>query len=212
MIVITVARKPLGAGNVAANVLAHGCGALNIDASRIAPVDGEHVGPGGWADPNNRIGPVGSGNFVTQRDVSKMAEAQAASVERANRMGRWPANLVLGHRDGCQQEGTKRVKVVDATAHAAHHSSRSHDSVGTQAHVHPSFRDSEGKETVAAWHCVDGCPVAALDVQSGVLHARGNTTPTTQGGGLYGLKIAAKDAGPMDGGGASRFFKQVGRR
>ncbi len=36
MIVITIARKPLE-GTVAANVLRHGCGGINIDASRIPP-------------------------------------------------------------------------------------------------------------------------------------------------------------------------------
>lgn len=42
---IVVARKPLG-GTVAANVLAHGTGALNIDASRIGSEldeDGKHI-------------------------------------------------------------------------------------------------------------------------------------------------------------------------
>lgn len=41
---ITLARKPL-AGTVAANVLAHGTGALNIDGARVEGKDGE---PGRW--------------------------------------------------------------------------------------------------------------------------------------------------------------------
>jgi len=43
MRVIHLARKPLSEPSVAANVLKHGCGALNIDACR--------VGPGRW--PSN---------------------------------------------------------------------------------------------------------------------------------------------------------------
>ena len=35
MIVITVARKPLSEGSVAANVLKHGTGGLNIDGCRV---------------------------------------------------------------------------------------------------------------------------------------------------------------------------------
>lgn len=35
MRIITVARKPLSEGTVAANVLTHGCGSLNIDAVRV---------------------------------------------------------------------------------------------------------------------------------------------------------------------------------
>jgi site-specific DNA-methyltransferase (adenine-specific) len=39
MIVITVARKPLSEASVAENVLKHGTGALNIDATRIGMLD-----------------------------------------------------------------------------------------------------------------------------------------------------------------------------
>jgi DNA modification methylase len=48
---ITMARKPL-AGTVAANVLEHGTGALNVDASRIKPT----IAPGGreWEEQRNR--------------------------------------------------------------------------------------------------------------------------------------------------------------
>ena len=41
MKIITIARKPLSESNVASNVLKHGCGALNVDASRIATTDGK---------------------------------------------------------------------------------------------------------------------------------------------------------------------------
>ena len=51
---IVVARKPLGERNVAANVLRHGTGALNIDGCRIELADGET-----GADVYN--GPTGPG-------------------------------------------------------------------------------------------------------------------------------------------------------
>lgn len=95
MIVVTVARRPLSEGTVASNVLEHGTGALNIDAARVAPVDGESIGPGSWSDPSKRGGEVGGDLGFTGNSVAKFQQAQAESVERANRLGRWPANLIL---------------------------------------------------------------------------------------------------------------------
>lgn len=69
---IIVARKPLD-GTVAANVLAHGTGALNIDASRIAAPEGKTTGGRGRSD-----GAVG-------RQPSTGYDAAA---------GRWPANVI----------------------------------------------------------------------------------------------------------------------
>ena len=44
MRIIHVLRKPLSEGTVASNVLKHGCGGLNIDASRISST-GDHMRP-----------------------------------------------------------------------------------------------------------------------------------------------------------------------
>lgn len=71
---VTVARKPLD-GTVAANVIEHGCGAINIEACRI-PTNGETpTGSGsdaGWCIST----PGGNGGNVTPPS------------------GRWPANLI----------------------------------------------------------------------------------------------------------------------
>ena len=72
-----------------------------------------------------------------------------------------------------------------------------------------------GGETVAAWDCEDGCPVAALDVQTVGLsrpnRVLGTKTEAGQKGLIYnhgfGDQLAATH---NDTGGASRFFKQVG--
>ena len=71
---ITVARKPL-AGTVAANVLAHGTGALNIDGCRVVTTDV-------WA-PSTRGASDSIGTFKT----AERTTAQHAA-------GRWPANLI----------------------------------------------------------------------------------------------------------------------
>src|SRR5690606_15611315 len=69
---ITVARKPL-IGTVAANVLAHGTGALNIDGCRVAGAKPDTTrGAGGR---NGRYGPTGAQGRVEDDGA-----------------GRWPAN------------------------------------------------------------------------------------------------------------------------
>ena len=76
---IVLARKPL-AGTVAANVQAHGTGALNIDGCRIG------TDPG-YSYPNGAGGStfgIGKGN-----DGSRTAPASS------NPAGRWPANVVI---------------------------------------------------------------------------------------------------------------------
>lgn len=82
---IVVARKPL-AGTVAGNVLAHGTGALNIDASR--------TGSGGqlkWEKP---------------RDMGYHGGTDSGPVAATeNSQGRWPANVVL---DGDQADELDR--------------------------------------------------------------------------------------------------------
>ncbi|AHG23761.1 DNA methyltransferase [Mycobacterium phage Donovan] len=72
---IVVARKPLS-GTVAANVLEHGTGALNIDACRI----GDEV----------RVNPPGSTNPRVAMGDGWRADAEARIAE-----GRWPTNVVL---------------------------------------------------------------------------------------------------------------------
>lgn len=78
---IIVGRKPL-IGTVAANVLAHGTGALNIDACRV----GNSVRVNGPGSTNARVA-MGDG----WRD-----DAESHTVS-----GRWPANVVL---DGSQAD------------------------------------------------------------------------------------------------------------
>jgi DNA modification methylase len=78
---IVVARKPL-VGTVAANVLAHGTGALNIDGCRVE-------GDKGW--PATRS--YASGNHYRGLGGTQY---EAHTVETAEpTAGRWPANVVL---------------------------------------------------------------------------------------------------------------------
>ncbi|MEQ4283186.1 DNA-methyltransferase [Pseudomonas syringae] len=79
---ICMARKPFP-GTVAANVLEHGTGALNIDACRIGVVDAAYA--------RNCSGDRGNAG-------TRSIEAQSATSLRAGggsaASGRWPANLI----------------------------------------------------------------------------------------------------------------------
>jgi DNA modification methylase len=94
---IIVARKPL-IGTVAANVQTFGTGALNIDASRVAP--SEEVLHTPQSDPTKRSGVVGADLGISNSGVDSFQEAQRASIERTNTLGRWPANLI---HDGSEE-------------------------------------------------------------------------------------------------------------
>ena len=143
---IAVVRKPIEK-NVASNVLMHSCGGLNIDAARIKTTDftirTQH--------PQNNGG--------------GMSEGEWKGGTTGSENGRWPANLILRHFDGCQQDGVKRVK-----GSFLNHECTDGNLYGKYASVRKrGHTDNDGKETVANWICEDGCPVKALDQQSGIV-------------------------------------------
>lgn len=83
---ICVARKPL-VGTVAENVLAHGTGALNIDACRIATVD--DLNGGAYAEQGGRT--------VSQSmhgDSGMNQPGKTTGREFVQPVGRWPANVI----------------------------------------------------------------------------------------------------------------------
>lgn len=75
---ICVARKPL-VGTVAANVLQHGTGAINIDECRV-PTRGEQ--------------PKGSGARESWRAMEGRTDLQPHDENVTPEAGRWPANLI----------------------------------------------------------------------------------------------------------------------
>ena len=101
---IVVARKPL-VGTVAANVLAHGTGALNIDGCRVA-WDGPPptIGTPGWGGPRKKLGAVPNGGGET--------------VDRTppNAAGRWPSNVVFTHASDCGEACTPDCPVAELDA------------------------------------------------------------------------------------------------
>lgn len=138
-------RKPL-AGTVAANVQAHGTGALNIDECRIE----------------------GTGNrtFEERTKDNRRDEYRTGSATGSipTGQGRWPANLLLSHSGDCFDGG-----------------------------------------------CGEGCPVAALDAQSGTTSSAAMKAGTVRTIGnviAYGTASGAATTKDIvaSRGGASRFF------
>ena len=79
---ITMARKPL-VGTVAANVLEHGAGALNIDGSRVDAGDGRPL-------------------IESKSEASLNAFGNGLNGSRSagvTTQGRWPANLILSYNE-----------------------------------------------------------------------------------------------------------------
>ena len=79
---IVLARKPL-TGTVAANVLAHGTGAINIDATRVNP--GETVPGGGGL----------RGGAATRHEGWQRQSHIDGDPTQPHNAGRWPANVIL---------------------------------------------------------------------------------------------------------------------
>lgn len=112
-------------------------------------------------------------------------------IDRINdhRVGRFPANVILEHKPACKVVGTKKV---------------------TQLGI------SELEE-VPDWECEEGCPVAALDDQSGNRPSTWAYTDQRNPSIAKPLSKFRPDQGSYmpqgqlydDEGGASRFFRQV---
>ena len=205
MIVITVARKPVAESTVAGNILTHGCGALNIDGTRVGTAEVLKGGAGGL------LSHVRDNKPLPGMEVSAGTEPWAP-----NTAGRWPANVIFEHKPGCEQTGTRKVKSgVAGTAVRGF----STEYVGGEARdwkqgVGATYGAPDGTEEIPAWNCAEGCPVADLDRQSGHLHGSGNQSEQGHGkNDAYAASSymvtykgrALRDFGDSEG--ASRFFK-----
>ena len=139
----TLVRRPLE-GTVAANALEHGTGALNIDGCRIA-TNGERI-DAGISDPANRRGLVGA-RWQAPSSAEANAAAQAASLERANRLGRWPANVT---HDGSPEVVEHFPETVSRSSDTPQPVKTSRGHAGG-AFANPSARRPDGHEVNPAY-------------------------------------------------------------
>lgn len=85
--IITLLRKPLD-GSVAENALQHGCGAINIDATRV----GTEV-----------MTSIAMGSLGVMHDDAWKSKP----IDPVESTGRWPANFILTHLEGCESQDEK---------------------------------------------------------------------------------------------------------
>jgi DNA modification methylase len=197
---IILARKPLS-GTVAATVLEHGTGALNIDDCRIGTTKDVP------ASPSRTGGSTYSGN---QDGTLQRADGRSSGFNP--NVGRWPANIILSHDERCVCVGERIIK-----NQTGHRSEASRAAIikgtrfGTKNHQSREYADPEITEL---WACVPGCPVRMLDDQSGEI---GNKWKKNYGelyakkgiqykGGSFGGGGYLGGSTYLDRGGASRFF------
>ncbi len=206
---ITVARKPLE-GTVANNTIKHGCGGLNIDAGRIHTSD-------------NTSRPDGKHNYDAQNSSGSLEHSEGKKWSGGEGFrsgghsgGRWPANLILQHLDGCRCEGTYKVsspmrKPTGKAIYATEGSAVEWNANNVRDTTTRGHADEDGNETVANWICAEGCPVKALDEKSGERKTTwiASSHKNNRDGDFMGALKHPGHQGYNDTGGASRFFKQV---
>lgn len=209
---ILVFRKPIEEKTVAEQVLKTGTGGLNIDACR--------VGLAGIED-HTTAGPaiIGTeGSAIYGKGAAGVNQIQQARLDmglnpRYDSKGRWPANIIFTHAEGCKIIGHKKVpapvinRFTDGMKPFGEGAGHSFES--------EQMGDENGMEEVPVYECVEGCPSKKLDEQGGGLksgevkphHMRNNSEQVSRGGygGGYGDSSLM---GYGDKGGASRFFGQ----
>jgi site-specific DNA-methyltransferase (adenine-specific) len=190
-----LARVPMSEANVEANVLRHGTGALSIDACRV-PAGADHA-----------VKCASVVGLASNRHANTYRGYVAARADSFNAAGRWPANLVLSHAEGCVQVGTRLVPAGTAIRRRGVAGGRVY-SEGRWAHPAGTsdmgYADARGIEAMEAWDCVEGCPVAELDRQSGEGLSRVGRARAGLSGEGWGMTAGGTEH--TDAGGASRFF------
>ncbi len=188
---VVMARKPLSESSVARNVLKHGTGAINVDASRVQGVKPATTrGAGGQ---HGRYSPLdGQGR-----------------IEDDGR-GRWPANLLLSHAPECRPTGERRVKGITGGRPGVGGNTGIYGKRKGLERPVIQYADPDGFETIQGWDCAPECSVRAMDEQSGQLgKSSGGNSNAGSGTFTFGQDAAriGKSCGFGDSGGASRFFQ-----
>lgn len=187
---IVLARKPLE-GTLADNCEKWMVGGLNIDATRIGEekVVAHHAPAGTFAGGE---------------------EDRGSDKNYYSHTGRFPANVMFGHHEDCEEAGETEETVIGGNK------GKSGFAEGYEAGDY-----TKKQMKVPVWKCVDGCPVKELDRQApnkGNLFSTKRKKKTTGGSGdswTNGGKDAGEENGFYDApSGASKFFycSKVGKK
>jgi DNA methylase len=201
---ICVARKPLSEPTVAANVLRHGTGGINVDACRVG---------GAWVNPSSG---QGAGYEAHNKPGRKYGDGLGGVVAETHPAGRWPSNVAFVHNAGCRPVGTRRVSggfrsQNDLGEYRNRNAVYGRGVGNIQPGYRPGYADPDGTETVTAWRCEPDCAVRLLDESSGESQSsdRVRTTCIASRGGIMNAVPSPsprQSHGFSDRGGASRFF------
>ena len=187
---VILARKPL-TGTVAGNVLKHGTGAINIDGCRV------HGG-------SSAGGSVSGANAFGQDSGWNEHENRPTEIDRSMTAGRWPPNVLLTHDQHCKRSGSReeRRNVPTMPVQAG----PGHATIGARLGAQST---TSVTESIEAWECVQGCPVAALDAQSGERPGMASGGEGARDASMFGVGGVTKpETVRGDTGTASRFFPQ----
>jgi DNA modification methylase len=207
-------RKPLREKTVAEQVLKTGTGGINVDGSRVDT--NEDLNGGAYSGQKREK----AGTWQSEdRSEGKGSGFRPGSGEYQQPQGRWPANVVLTHSPECKQLGTKKVKGITGGTTVVRKGGMNPDDARTasaagrfaakQQPDRKGYSDESGEEAIVDWECAPGCPVGALNDQSGSLKSGKDVNPTqgpVQGFFGSGQNYYSSGANYGDSGGASRFF------
>ena len=210
---------------VAANVLAHGCGGVNIGATRIA-----HNDP-----VQTTVRTVGKFSGIAYAKDAYSINMDGGTMASANPLGRMPNNVCLIHCDECREVGTRAVRGQNPIYAGTGKGDTGMLSTGPRpSGAGIGYGSPDGTETVPAWECLAGCPaclattvapaggaapacecgaamtwictVADLDASAGLLVSSGGTIKAHHAAMGYGGGNGSERTAIKDSGGASRFF------
>lgn len=203
---LVVTRRPLD-GTVASNVLAHGCGTLNIDRARI----GYEATQDPASNPLYRKMAGYANANANDSGSSSFAMKDGHGERNPCLLGRFPANLALVHDEGCELVGHAAVK----TAMATFKSTETGVEIGSysggfrkQEHGEYGFADSDDTEIVDEWRCTETCAVAELARQSGMSESKSGKPRRATDPSRVGFGMTATGQEHDDSGSAARFFYQ----
>lgn len=200
-----LARAPLSEKTIIGNVLAHGTGAINIDACRIGTTDFgaliddivSEVSREGEASADRRYPKDG-------RDFHPTPGPRGGGP-----LGRWPANVTIEHSSSCVLTGKKRVRTGVAVRRHVGKSGGNYGFGGANEDMRDdvSYADADGLEEIEDWSCAEECAVRLLDEQAGECPGMtgGGIHTIGYGGGIFG-SIDSERTARGDSGGPSRFF------
>ena len=205
-----MAMKPTE-GSFADNALKHVVGGVWIDGCRLSYASQADFDSAKFGTQTD----IRGGGFGSKRPSD--GDVMAHGVE-GNSSGRWPANVLLGHKEGCVLSGYETEKRTVGAKGGFERYNKKLAEAGYRPNEYQKEASEDGlevSECTEQWDCVPGCVVGLLDEQSGILKSGrlgiGHVDHGKETGryGTYGGREISKEFG-NDSGGASRFFKQIG--